>query len=390
MPAESKGHVLIAGVTTRALALSAARAGYSVTAIDAFGDLDLRAVARVLTLPGDMTGRFTPARAASLAGTLAAKVAVYTSNFENYPKAVARLADGRRLLGNPPAVLQRVRDPLELSRALRSRGFPAPVTRSTRPATPQPRGRWLIKPRRSGGGHGTRIWRSGLDFSPRFYLQQRIEGVPGSIVFVADGARCSVLGMTRQLVGQVEFGARDFRYCGSLLGSEAAPVFEREPELLAAAGRIARALTEEFELSGLNGIDFIARDGVPYPIEVNPRYCASMELVERRSGISLFELHRRAFAGSLPGQGNSDAPGDRVWGKAVIFARRRVKVRDLPFTAASSWLADVPSPGQPIPRGRPICTVFAEHRDSAGCYRRLVKRAAAVYRALEPGARGAA
>ena len=44
---------------------------------------------------------------------------------------------------------------------------------------------------------------------------------------------------------------------------------------------LARALVEEFDLVGVNGIDFVARDGLPYAIEVNPRWCASMELVER-------------------------------------------------------------------------------------------------------------
>ena len=47
---------------------------------------------------------------------------------------------------------------------------------------------------------------------------------------------------------------------------------------------MADAVTRDFGLVGLNGIDFIARAGVPWPIEVNPRYSASMELLERRCG----------------------------------------------------------------------------------------------------------
>ncbi|MDQ3428018.1 MAG: hypothetical protein M3477_09335, partial [Gemmatimonadota bacterium] len=46
-------HVLLAGVSTRALAVSASRAGYRVTAIDAYGDLDLRAVAQVIGIHGN-------------------------------------------------------------------------------------------------------------------------------------------------------------------------------------------------------------------------------------------------------------------------------------------------------------------------------------------------
>ncbi|MBA2458319.1 MAG: hypothetical protein H0V43_05085, partial [Gemmatimonadales bacterium] len=48
--AEPSRRLLVAGVTTRAIASSAARAGWTVTAVDAFGDLDLRACARVIAL----------------------------------------------------------------------------------------------------------------------------------------------------------------------------------------------------------------------------------------------------------------------------------------------------------------------------------------------------
>ena len=47
--------------------------------------------------------------------------------------------------------------------------------------------------------------------SPRgCYLQQRLEGVPGSVVFVAAGGRAAPLGVSRQLVGEPAFGASGF------------------------------------------------------------------------------------------------------------------------------------------------------------------------------------
>ena len=49
--------VLLAGVSTRAAAESAARAGFAVTAIDAFGDLDQHASVTARALPGKFTAR---------------------------------------------------------------------------------------------------------------------------------------------------------------------------------------------------------------------------------------------------------------------------------------------------------------------------------------------
>lgn len=382
---ETTPRVLIAGVTTRPLARSAARAGWTVIAADPFGDLDLRAAAEVI-VPRGPDGQFSPAAAAAAARAVAAGHVAYTSNFENHPDAVAALARGRRLLGNPPAVLRRVRDPLLLTRTLRRLGFATPRTRAGVPRSDlDRRRRWLLKPRRSGGGHGLSVWRVGQPVSRRHYLQERITGVPGSVVFLADGRHALVLGLSRQLVGRRELGASGFRYCGSLMGPG---LFAADGALRSRAAALAEAVVRAFGLVGLNGIDFIARAGVPWPIEVNPRFSGSMELLERGAGLSLFALHADACAGRLPAD---SVPGlDRVHGKAIVFARG-----DIVTGATRGWLgdpaiADIPRPGESIARGRPICTVFASARDPEACLRSLGASAGAVYRAVAPAARGAA
>ncbi|MBA3497703.1 MAG: ATP-grasp domain-containing protein [Gemmatimonadales bacterium] len=390
--ADARPHVLIAGLSTRALAASAARAGYRVTAVDAFGDADLRAVAYVLPLRRDGGAAFSAGLAAEAARASDAGLAAYTSSFENAPGAVAALARGRRLLGNGPAVLERVRNPIVLMRALAARGFPVPVTRASAPPPSLDARRWLLKPRHSGGGHGVSPWRRGRPVGRRAYLQERIAGVPGSVIFAADGRRAVTLGITRQLVGERAFGARGFRYCGSLLASRGSPLFEHQAELLERATALAAAAAEAFELRGVNTVDFVARRGVPYPIEVNPRYSASMELVERATGASLFALHVQASGGRLP---RAPSLAEQVFGKAIVYARQDVVVDepaswtdlgdpDAPLTDA--LLADVPHPGERIARGRPICTVFAAEPDAVRCVGALEAAAAAIYRATAPRA----
>jgi predicted ATP-grasp superfamily ATP-dependent carboligase len=357
-----------------------------VTAVDAFGDLDLRAAADVVVVASDGGQRYSPSGAAAAAASVPADLAAYTSNFENYPKAVARLAQGRRLLGNPPDVLARVRDPIELMRVLRRRGFATPKTRATQATIPGS-GAWLLKPRRSGGGHGVAVWRHGQTVPRTGYLQERIVGTAGSIVFAADGRKAVPLGLTRQLVGDARLGSAGFRYCGSLLASSASPLFPREQELFETAASLAGAVTAEFGLVGLNGLDFMARRGVPYPVEVNPRFSASMELIERAHRISMFQLHERACRGLLP-----DAPvrTAQIVGKAIVFARRDVTLADTRRWLGNDSFADVPRPGELISQGHPICTVFAQADQAATCYRSLIRRAAMVYRAAESKRRGAA
>ena len=373
--------VLIAGLSVRAFAESAARAGYLVTGVDAFGDLDLeRAAERVITI----ARRFSAGRAVRAATGAACDAIVYASGFENHPRAVTQLRALAPLWGNHADVLARVRDPLRLSGALRRRGLPAPEVRVAR--APRTAGiHWLLKPRASGGGHGIAPWRP----PPRsrrlprsMYLQERIPGLAGSIVFAADGARCVPLGLSRALRGERAFGAGGFRYSGSVLA--------RAGELpLAAAAALAAAITEDFGLIGVNGIDFVVHDSDVYALEVNPRYTASMELVERAYGISIFDLHARACAGELPSFDLGAALESRqpVYGKAIVYARRTARIPDSRAWLANPDVRDIPRPGDVIERGRPVCTVFAQGGSHASCLHELAKRATVLYGLIETPAR---
>ena len=432
--------VVIAGLSARAAAQSAVRAGYEVAAADAFGDLDLAACASVIPVPGAGARRYAAGAAARAASAVEADAAAYVGGFENHPRAVERLAAGRTLWGNPAAVLRRVRDPLALARALRARGIRVPavaVAAAARPeavqgrragearaagreavlsgagagagtgagAPPQlhdaavagaephhrvavdtdpPPRAWLLKRRASGGGRGVAAWAAG-DPTPRgAVLQERIEGVAGSVAFVADGRRAVPFALSRQLVGEPEFGASGFVYCGSIIAAAGDAQLDRDRELYAAAAALADAVTDAFALVGVNGVDFVTRDGVPFPVEVNPRYSASMELAERAYDFGVFAAHARACAGVLPSFDLARAR-ERAGavGKAVVYARRDVAVGDTRAWLGDPTVADVPHPGERVAAGRPLCTVFAEGRDAAACRAALVRRAGAVYDAVE-------
>ena len=337
--------LLLAGVSVRAFAESAKAAGFSVAAIDAFGDLDLRAVSDFHALGGPYTANAAGLRARGIRATACA----YTSNFENHPDAITELARGRTLWGNAPEVVERVRDPFVLARALSG----APAVRASAPRS----GRWLLKPRRSGGGHAITAWRPGMRIPRSSVLQERVPGVPGSIVFAADGRSVCPLAFTRQLI------APDFRYIGNIL---VPPIDE--------AVTIAETVTREFGLVGVNGVDFVMSRGRPVPIEVNPRYTAAMELAERLYGISIARVHAEACAGKLP----SFAPEPRrtTVGKTIVYARTDTVIGDTTSWLADSSVRDIPLPGSRIAAGRPICTVFAEARTVAACEAALRERAA--------------
>jgi len=368
--------VLVAGVSTRAIAESAARAGFAVIAIDGFADLDQHPSVDARSL-GE---HFSPDRAARAAQEIACEAVAYGANFENDPAAIAALARGRTLWGNTPEVIGRVRDPLLLSQVLQRHGLAAPAV----DLQPQSRGRWLLKRFDSGGGRGVHEWHDGMRLPNGAYLQEFLDGTPESIVFVSASGRAVPIGLTRQLVGDESFGVSEYRYCGNILTAAG-----EDDHLLDAAGAVADVVCREFGLVGVNGIDLIVVNNIPYAIEVNPRWCASMELVERACGLSVFGVHASACRdGVLPDFDLAKVRGSaQAIGKAVVFAREEATIGDTVMWLANGdphmhEIRDVPRPGTRIRAGQPICTVFATGRDSRECRQELVSRAERVYAAV--------
>ena len=375
--------VLALGVATRAIAESAANAGFAVTALDRFGDLDQHPHVRALSIRRDFRKPASVYAFAQTARDLEADAVAYVSSFENHPILVEGLARRRSLWGNSAETLVRVRNPIVLARTLLRHGHPSPAVCTAGVPGPRRSARpWLLKPMASGGGHGISRWRAVVRPPRGSYAQELIEGVPVSLEFVAAKGGCVLLGLSRQLIGEAAFGASGYRYCGSILLAANDPL--TDPGLLRASHEIATTVSREFALTGLNGIDGIVRNGVPYAIEVNPRWCSSMELAERAYGLSLFGAHADACTdGRLPDFDVRRAQvSAQTIGKAIVFARRPVRVRDTTKWLGDASIRDVPHPGESIPAGAPVCTVFASGDDAASCQAALISRADDVYQSL--------
>ena len=274
--------------------------------------------------------------------------------------AVRRLARGRELLGNSPATLAarpRLREPGR-DRAPRRR--PRSRRRSVRATPRRPGTRWLRKPLRGGGGSGGAGPRGGGPrrrgaSSPR----SGSTACSASVSFVADGRRAVLLGVSRGLAGDSAFGARGYRYCGSLY-----PLVVESALLDRASTRSRRPRPARFGLIGRERPRLRGPRRAAFVLELNPRYSASMELLERAAGPRRIRrptprpVEARVPAAPSPGP----SLGRGVFGKAILWARRDVVAGDTRRWLERDDVRDVPFPGERIRRGHPICTVFARGR----------------------------
>jgi uncharacterized protein len=355
--------LLVVSVSGRALACATRRAGLTARVVDLFADGDTRACAELCEVVAQQGAGPDPhavlAAAARLAPSGSGHGVLYGSGFEHCPEVLDALAEGRELLGNDAETVRRVKDPQRFFGLLSELGIPHPPTRTLPPAAPQEG--WLTKRiGGSGGGHVRPLESVPVPLPLQgVYYQQRVEGRPYSVLFLADGRRARIVGYNEQWAA-AGIAGRPYLYGGAVaLASAPAGL---EPAL---TGAVA-ALVQATGLRGLCGLDFIHDGRDFHVVEVNPRPSATFDLHDGPE--SLVRAHIDACRGHLP-RGLA-APRASQRAHALVYAPRRVRIAaDVRWP---EWVADRPQPGAVIDQGQPVCTVYAETPDAAAT-RRLVQ-----------------
>jgi predicted ATP-grasp superfamily ATP-dependent carboligase len=134
------------------------------------------------------------------------------------------------------------------------------------------------------------------------------------------------------------------------------------------------------------------QDQLVWPVEINPRYTASVEILEYATGISALALHGKVFDPGVPEVANPTEQVARIVGKAILFAKD-----SFTFSEERPWLhalfpqypiraiplfADIPHAGEFIERGKPVITLFACAHSAGACLDNLRRTAAALDRGL--------
>jgi predicted ATP-grasp superfamily ATP-dependent carboligase len=359
-----KADLILIGASVRAAAFSALRAGLQPWCADLFGDVDLEARCDCRRLawekyPGGFREILESAPDAPW---------MYTGGLENAPRLVDALAKRRPLWGNGGEVLRQVRSPFLLAEVLARRGIAYPRVAASAVGV-DPKRRWLVKPRRSAGGAHIRFWQSVENLGRACYWQEFVEGPSYAAVYLGS----QLVGVTRQLIGESWLGAEPFRYCGSI-----GPVVleERIEEQFRQLGQV---LVEEFKLQGIYGVDCVVSDGEVVLIEVNPRYTASVEVLE--------------YAARMPLPGRKRQDRSSWIGKGILYAANDFHFPpegpwDLPFDSFDPWkipaFADIPHPGSFIQKNYPILTFFVQETTECRCWQKMRTLAEDMIHFLKP------
>lgn len=395
-------NLLVVGVDTVPITCSASEAGYRVYAADYFGDVDLRRAcagceAIVKQRRGKSCGRMSlelkPEAFLEMAKSLLQKYEIdailLSSGLDDFSDVLSGLNDLAPIVGNPPEVIQRVREKPRFFRELKRLRIAYPDTATARnldeakAAAVEIGYPVVVKPVKSFGGAGVRAAENPQEIRKAFseassadgnlIVQKLVEGVHASISFLAAGQAAEALTVNEQLLGlNFVFPAEPFGYCGNIVPLDSADsIFER-------CKSIAEKIASHFDLRGSNGIDLvISEEGIAYVVEVNPRFQATQECVERVLGINLVKSHVEAcLHGSLP---TIERRASTFCTRLVLHAPKRIVAPDLTLCEE---VRDVPLPGTTIEKEEPLCSIVTEGKTRKQSLRKARKLAESIYRTL--------
>ena len=343
--------VIVIGNSVRSIACSARRAGYTVYALDRFGDVDTQKCAIKAQIIEHMDDRELQHNIGSFGG---ADAIVLGPGFEHLKF--------KNALNNPEEIMEEAGNKSKLPKKLRSMGIPHPGT--------EPIGKadvlgfpLMVKPISGSGGmknikvrndEELNLFRKRRD-SHEFIAQEFVEGIPCSASVISTGDEAVVVAVNEQLIGIQRLTRLPFAYCGNVTPFET--IFRKLIE------EYSKQIAIEFKLQGSNGIDFMLTEKGVYVIEVNPRFQGSIDTVELSTGLNVFDAHIKSFSGELPKLREPQC----FAAKNIIYADKKLKInRDISDTLvkymSKGKAADIPHPGQEVSLDEPVTTILATAR----------------------------
>ncbi|MEO1527366.1 MAG: ATP-grasp domain-containing protein [Planctomycetota bacterium] len=333
--------IILVGASVRSAAESARRAGYRVYAVDRFGDRETRAAAeRWFSL--EATKRTFPDDLRSVAST--ARIAIVGGLCDEYVGHSA-------FIGASPSAFQESDCPVFLANLARDARVHFPVTTTSLPAS---RGPWLVKRTASCGGLGVTTLTSETprELLAGSYIQRRERGRVVGASFLGCRSESRLLGVCGLLTKRLE--NRPFVFAGAV-----GPIPIR-PTALNQIRALGDAFVTRCRIDGPFNIDVVVNHDRVTLLEVNPRWSASMELLEAswmhhlNRDCSFFE----AF--EVWNERLRNGPCRQTFWKRIVYADRQATIRPERFKADDSrrWCwTDTPHEPVLVQKGEPIATM---------------------------------
>ncbi len=291
----------------------------------------------------------------------------YGSGFEAQPELLANISAKLPLIGNSAGTVAAVKTPAVFFAALQRLNINYPGVCHAFPN--EHVNDYLLK--LAGGSGGAHIRSASSHESvlaDHYYYQQKIDGQPVSLLFLANKYDIEVIGFNEQWLDPA--ADAPYRYGGAVSNIELSTCVQQQ--LIDAA----RKLTREFSLQGLNSLDAIveaASNDQVFVLEINPRLSATVDLYNCAK-LNLLQRHVEICLNADDlSQHDADQSSSQFKAHAIVYAAYETT---LPASFSwPDWVTDTPLPGKnvvTISAGAPACSVYAR-ADSAKTAKKIAQ-----------------
>lgn len=353
-------------------------AGYEVAAIDAFADMQTRALCQQLMVVPYAAQGFDAAALMTAMNALDLSQfdgLVYGSGFEAQPALLEKLAQQIPLLGNAAEVVAQVKNPHDFFASLNSHQIAYPDWGVHPPQSLQ---NMLVKT--VGASGGSHIQYADMAYNQQelaCYFQQKVEGKAVSLLFIAHQQGLEIIGFNELWTAPACHAP--FRYGGAVSNAD---LSEQVKSQLRYA---AEKLRQHFGLLGLNSLDAVVKLDADSEqvlvLEINPRPSATVDLYMEKMP-DLLARHIQACQKVLPTRPQAEAGLSKA--HAVVYADEGLLIS--PDFAWPHWVKDNPMPDMQsvkILAKAPLCMVHGVAKNASAAKRLAKSRAVKILALLK-------
>lgn len=405
-----KKKVLISGFNARPLSKSLYNSNYEVYAVDFFGDSDLFPYIKdALIITKELKTNFQKLK--FIYSNVLTDLTLQM--IEKYPyldyliiasglddniigrekifKKIKKLNHPIRYLGNNINQIIKARDILSINLILEQMGYKVPKTFTFNydlidnnlinyPI--------ILKKKQSSGGlnifkihskaHLLSIVKNNEEFdenSENWLFQEYIDGIDVSCTTISNEVDAKIISINEQLIGKEFLNApSEFIYCGNIVPADLN--FSLQNKI----SEISLKLVKHLNLIGINGFDFVLKNGCPYLMEINPRIPGSINAAEVALKRNLIDEHINCCLN--PDKeiiiSNLDINTNFV-SKFIYFAPKLISYHKIEKLKQIINVEDIPAPGRDIQTFEPLCSILYK----ADNYSKAYKGALSIVESIE-------
>ena len=343
--------ILVVGINTRPVANSAKRLGFKVYSVSYYNPVDLNADVKEYFINDRYHGHFSENYDNRKLIECAEKyidevdhIFICSGVFECENSKTPNWD----VAGNPPKKIKKLSNKYYVIKKLENLGCPVPTTYIAYNPHQLEKyleeyGKVVVKPIYGHGGRGVLTISLNMSNNKYYSLLKNLK-YPCIVQEYIHSESFSVAYIGRELITFNKQIVEGNSYSGCITPYNLEKLLD-----VKYTTTLFNDIVDFFDLEGMNGIDFMIKDGLPVVMEINPRIPGTFETVELALQCNLV----RRIIDSVEGR-SLDIKPVRQYIKKILFANSRV----ISHIRKRENIADIPRYGAVIEKGEPLITVI--------------------------------